>query len=235
MNEGVYCTIGGNPSIAKGFHEFFKELGGVSYFGTRVKEILVKDRKARGVILQNDDTLEADDVIVNGDFITATKNLIKEADRPSFPDSKLNSYEPSISAFVILAGVRDYQKSIHHHQVFFSSDYQREFQEIFIKKQLPSDPTIYISHSAATEPNITKGSNLFILVNAPAIEMENEKIVQDYKEKIYHSEKHGVHIRESMEVEKVFTPTTIKTKFSSYKGALYGLSSSNVRSLSSSL
>ena len=56
--------------------------------------------------------------------------------------------------------------------------------------------------------------------------MENEKIVQDYKEKIYHKlEKHGIHIRESLEVEKVFTPTVIKTKFSSYKGALYGLSS----------
>ena len=106
MNEGVYYTIGGNPSIAKGFHEFFKELGGVSYFGTRVKEIRVKDKRARGVILQNDDRLDADDVIVNGDFITATKNLINEADRPSFPDLKLNSYEPSISAFVILAGVR---------------------------------------------------------------------------------------------------------------------------------
>lgn len=225
MNDGVYYTKGGNPKIAQGFYRFFQELGGQFLFGKRVKEILVKEKKAVGVITGDGETICAEDVIINGDFITATKQLINEKDRPSYPDRKLDSYEPSISAFVILAGLRTYQDSIHHHQVYFTEDYQKEFKEIFSDKKLPSDPTIYISHSAATDPHITKGSNLFILVNAPAIELTDDQ-VQSYKEKIYHKlEEKGLFVRESLEVEKIYTPSTIKRKFSAYKGSLYGLAS----------
>ncbi|MCA1058475.1 phytoene desaturase [Rossellomorea aquimaris] len=225
MKEGVYYTKGGNPRIAEGFHRYFKELGGQVLLGMGVKEIVVKGKKAVGVKTTDDDTISAHDVIVNGDFITATKHLIQEENRPSHPDSKLDSYEPSISAFVILAGLRTFQDSIHHHQVYFGGDYQKEFKEIFKDKTLPSDPTIYISHSAATDPNITKGSNLFILVNAPAIELSNEE-VHSYKEKIYDAlEKKGLTIRDSLEVERIYTPNTIKRKFSAYKGSLYGLAS----------
>ncbi|MFP3340511.1 hypothetical protein R0J91_21205, partial [Micrococcus sp. SIMBA_131] len=78
-----------------------------------------------------------------GDFITATKHLIHKKHRPSHPDSKLDSYEPSISAFVILAGLKTFQESVHHHQVYFTEDYMKEFNEIFKEKSLPSDPTIY--------------------------------------------------------------------------------------------
>ncbi len=225
MKDGVYYTKGGNPSIAKGFYHFFKELGGDVHFGTRVKEVVVKEKRAVGVVTDRDETMYAQDVIVNGDFITATKHLIKEAERPSHPDRKLDAYEPSISAFVILAGLRNYQDGVHHHQVYFTEDYQKEFSEIFNQKSLPSDPTIYISHSAATERDISKGSNLFILVNAPAIEL-TEVEVESYKEKVYSKlEDLGLPIREYLEVERVYTPNSIKRQFSAYKGALYGLAS----------
>jgi phytoene desaturase len=225
MNEGVYYTKGGNTKIAQGFYQFFKELGGQVHLGKRIKEIVVKEKRAVGVIFQHGEMQSADDVIVNGDFITATKHLVNEKDRPSHPDRKLDTYEPSISAFVILAGVRTFQDSIHHHQVYFTEDYQKEFTEIFSDKTLPSDPTIYISHSAATDPTLTKGSNLFILINAPAITLTDDQ-TQSYKEKIYHKlEEKGIPIRESLEVEKIYTPDTIKHKFSAYKGSLYGLAS----------
>ncbi|MCC5800538.1 hypothetical protein [Rossellomorea vietnamensis] len=109
----------------------------------------------------------------------------------------------------------------------------KEFTEIFSEKKLPSDPTIYISHSAVTDPSVTKGSNLFILVNAPAIELTDEE-VQSYKEKIYHTlEEKGLSIKESLEVEKIYTPDTIKhnipvilvnTKSPYIKGSLFFLS-----------
>ncbi|MBW3113173.1 phytoene desaturase [Bacillus sp. MCCB 382] len=225
MNEGVYYTKGGNPRIAEGFYSFFKELGGQVHLGVRVKEIIVKGEKAIGVITSGGEMMPAQDVIVNGDFITATKHLIHKKHRPSHPDSKLDSYEPSISAFVILAGLKTFQESVHHHQVYFTEDYMKEFNEIFKEKSLPSDPTIYISHSAATDPSITKGSNLFILINAPAIEMSAEEI-QSYKDKIYDIlETKGLNIRDYLEVERIYTPNSIKRKFSAYKGSLYGLAS----------
>ncbi|BCB04383.1 phytoene desaturase family protein [Bacillus sp. KH172YL63] len=225
MNEGVYYTKGGNPAIANGFLRFFKEQGGQVLFGKRVKEIVIKDKRALGVVTEDGERFQGHDVIVNGDFITATKQLIREVNRPSHPDQKLDGYEPSISAFVILAGLRTFQEDVHHHQVYFSGDYQKEFSDIFNGQSLPEDPTIYISHSAASDRSISKGSNLFILVNAPAIELSEEE-VRHYKEKIYSIlERRGLAVRQSLEVERVYTPSTIKRKFSAYKGSLYGLAS----------
>lgn len=225
MNDGVYYTQGGNTGIAKGFSAFFKEHGGVIRSGTKVKKILVEGREAKGILTSSGDEVRGDYVIVNGDYITATKELLDERERPSTPDRKLDAYEPSISAFVILAGLREFQADIHHHQVFFTDDYKEEFDDIFNKKRLPKDPTIYISHSAATDPGVTKGSNLFILVNAPAVNLTEEE-AKRYKNKIYDAlEQKGIPIRSQLEYEKVMTPDAIKGKFSAYRGALYGIAS----------
>ncbi|RLQ95220.1 phytoene desaturase family protein [Falsibacillus albus] len=226
MNDGVYYTLGGNTQIAAGFLKAFKKLGGKIHFGTKIKEVIVEKQKVKGVILENDDEVLADIVISNGDFITSTMDLIPEGKRPSAPNEKLKKYDPSISAFVVLAGLKERAASLLHHQVYFAENYQKEFHEIFQKKQLPSDPTIYVSHSATSDPAVTKGSNLFILVNAPAKEMQNNEEIEAYKKKIYDKlEKSGVPIRKSLDCEMIFTPSTIQGKFSAYRGALYGISS----------
>ncbi|KIL47966.1 phytoene desaturase family protein [Jeotgalibacillus campisalis] len=226
MNEGVFTVRGGNTKIADAFVQVFKKLGGTLKLDEEVNQIHVTNKTAAGVELKSGIQIKADKIIINGDFITATKKLIKEKDRPSFPDKKLSGYEPSISAFVILAGLKTYQKDIHHHHVFFPEDYKKEFQNIFVDQKLPEDPTIYISHSAYTDRGISKGSNLFILVNAPAVKMKSEKEVSQFKEMIYSRlEEEGIPIRKEIEVEKVYTPDTIAHLFHAYKGALYGVSS----------
>ncbi|TDL34825.1 phytoene desaturase [Jeotgalibacillus sp. S-D1] len=226
MTEGVFTIKGGNPNLAQAFVEVFKKLGGSLHLEQEVSQVIVRDQTAAGVQLASGMEVPADTVIINGDFITATKQLISEELRPSLPNKKLDSYEPSISAFVILAGLKKYQQDIHHHQVFFPEDYKREFSDIFEKNQLPEDPTVYICHSAYTDRSISKGSNLFILVNAPAVNMKSGEEIDRYKNKIYDRlEKEGIDIRENLEVEKVYTPDSIAHLFHAYKGALYGVSS----------
>ncbi|WP_335871670.1 phytoene desaturase family protein [Bacillus sp. 2205SS5-2] len=229
MNEGVYYTIGGNTNIAKGFLKLFQKLGGKVTFDTKVEKILLKNKKAYGLLLSNGEKRVAAEIIINGDFITASKKLLTEAERPSLTDEKLDAYEPSISAFVILAGLNQRQEQVHHHHVFFTGDYHSEFEDIFLHHKLPDDPTIYVSHSVKTDPERSKGSNFFILVNAPAIEM-NEKQISAYKEKVYDKlERMGVPIRQYLEVEKIYPPQFIRDTFSAYKGALYGVSSHSMK------
>ncbi|MGD7043927.1 phytoene desaturase family protein [Jeotgalibacillus proteolyticus] len=226
MNEGVFTVKGGNTKIADAFSQVFKKLGGALHLNEEVGQITIENQRAAGVQLKSGTEIIGETVIINGDFITATKQLIKEKDRPSFSTKKLDAYEPSISAFVILAGLKTFQKDIHHHHVFFPEDYRKEFQDIFTHQKLPEDPTIYISHSAYTDRGISKGSNLFILVNAPAVQMQSEEAVTHYKEAIYSRlEEQGIPIRSEIEAEKVYTPDTIAHLFHAYKGALYGVSS----------
>lgn len=61
--------------------------------------------------------------------------------------------------------------SLPHHLVVFSSDYRREFDELF-SGRMPSEPTVYVCHPAATDPTMAPEgrSGLFVMVNVPAFE-----------------------------------------------------------------
>lgn len=229
MNEGVFYVKGGNVKIAEVFANLFQSLGGKLFLNREVRHFLTNNGRIEGLELMTGERTEATHCLVNGDLLTSYRYLIKEMDRPHMTDQKLESYQPSISSFVILAGVKK-QAQLAHHQVFFTGHYRQEFAEIFQQKKLPTDPTIYISNSSATDESVTKGSNLFILVNAPALPAITLEEQQRYKELIYDKlETNGLDIRSALEVEQVITSKDIKNKFYAYKGALYGARSHTLK------
>lgn len=226
---GVYYAKGGNTRIAEGFAAVAKKRGARLYSGKPVKRIIVKDGKAAGVELDDGTVSEADAVILNGDLLTAFPQLTAENERPSFSNEKSESFEPSISAFVILAGLKTRLPELKHHNVYFSEDYPKEFDELFVKKSYSEEPTVYISNSSATDPSVSPdGDNLFILVNAPALTPDGKLQIdaETYKNRIYDFlENYGLNIRSHLAEEKVFTPSFIAENFNAFRGALYGPSS----------
>ena len=77
--------------------------------------------------------------------------------------------EPSMSGFVVLAGVRGRTPGIAHHMVWFSADQAREFRQLTDDRTFPADPTIYACVSSVTDPTQAPPGheNWFLLVNAP--------------------------------------------------------------------
>lgn len=226
LNDGVYYVKGGNRKIAGAFTNVLTKLGAHLYANTKAAKIIVEEKRATGVQLENGEMISGDIIIVNGDMLTAYPDLVEERYRPHFKDAKANRYEPSISAFVIMAGLKGRSPNLIHHQVYFSDDYEAEFHELFQEKRLPSDPTIYICNSSYTDPDMAPGDNLLILVNAPAVKGSFDYRPDEYKQLIYDKLKRfGVDIPSRLVVEKTVTPTDIASMFSAYKGALYGISS----------
>ncbi|WP_026675030.1 phytoene desaturase family protein [Alkalihalobacterium bogoriense] len=232
LNEGVYFTKGGNVQIANGFVKRAQELGVTLKSNCSIKEIVIKNKKAVGVMTKFDEFIPGDIMILNGDILKSYPALVKEENRRFFSNKKIASISPSISAFVLLVGLRKRLKGLIHHQVFFSSNYKKEFDQLFNQAQLPKDPTIYISNSSYTEkaqsPN---GDNLFILVNAPALSSEEASFSEDeYKETIYKKlARFGFDLKPHIVYEKTITQTQIANDFLSYKGALYGPSSNSFK------
>lgn len=226
LNEGVYYVKGGNTKIAEVFANVLTKLGAKLYKNTKAVKIIVEQKLAKGIQLQNGDTIDGDIVIVNGDLLTAYPALVEEKHRPHFKDAKADRYEPSISAFVIMAGLKGRSSDFIHHQVYFSENYEAEFRQLFQEKRLPDDPTIYICNSSYTDYQAAPGDNLFILVNAPAVSGAAGYHSDEYKQLIYEKLKRfGVDVLSRLEVEKVVTQADIASMFSTYKGALYGISS----------
>lgn len=227
--EGVYYTKGGNIGIANAFAAVARKFGAQLHTNKEVEKILIEDGEAQGIILGDGTRIEADLVILNGDLLSAFPALVEEAKRPSLNNAKVAAFEPSISAFVITAGLTKRLDVLKHHNVFFSSDYRQEFHDLFDASIYSDEPTVYISNSSYTDATVSPdGDNLFILVNAPALTREGHLQIEPeaYKERIYDFlSSYGVDIRSHLAEEKIFTPAFIRDKFGSFRGALYGPSS----------
>ena len=136
--------------------------------------------------------------------------------------------EPSSSAFVLLAGLNKRIPSLAHHNVFFSPNYKREFEQIFEEKTYPDESTIYICNSSKTElARSPHGDNLLVLVNAPAGKTPPAHY-DDFL--IKQLERYNIYLENAIVQKQIISPQTIEQDFYSYKGALYGSASNDFRS-----
>ncbi|MFC0522199.1 phytoene desaturase family protein [Pontibacillus salicampi] len=222
--DGVYYVKGGNTNIAKGLTAAAEKLGVNLYPNTPVSKLVIKDKRVTGVTLHNNTTLEAEEVIMNGDLLKQYPELVEESARPHFTNKRADSYEPSISAFVILAGLNKQMDGLHHHHVFFTKNYEKEFKQLS-DGYYPSSPTIYVCTSSKTDPPVSPdGDNCFILVNAPALTDNGITLDKEaYKQRVYDRLKaFGQDIQPHVVEEQVYTPEDIEEQFGSYKGSIYG-------------
>lgn len=227
-NDGVYFVRGGNTRIAESFVKAAENVGVRLYSGTKVTKIHNEQGRVHAVETNDGDLFPADHVIVNGDLLQAVPELIAENERKRMSDSKLHSFDPSISAFVIMAGLDRKIDRLKHHHLLFSKDYKKEFQ-VLKSGHFAEDPTIYICTSSKSDYSVsTHGDNCFILVNAPALSDKSGYDKHAYKSHIYDRlQEAGIPIKNHIRYEKTLDPRDIQERFGAYRGSLYGPSSNN--------
>ncbi|WP_368504650.1 phytoene desaturase family protein [Alkalihalophilus sp. As8PL] len=229
LMDGVYYVKGGNPTIAEALAKRSKELGVHLHLGVEVTKLEVSNKEVHAIELSNGDQIKVDEVIMNGDLLSVYPSLVAPEHRPSFSEKKIQRFEPSISAFVLLVALSKRFDSFIHHQVYFSSSYKEEFEQLFNKKQYPTDPTIYICNSSYTDKSVSPdGDNLFILVNAPTSSTPLD--LEQYKQVIYKKlKRYGVDLVPHIKAEMIIDPTWIQTTFHAYQGSLYGPASNKMK------
>lgn len=232
LNGGVWYPVGGIYAIARAMTTLATELGVEICTGQGVKAIEVKNDKATGVLLSDGTSLTADAVLANVDVTTVYEKLLPTTPQTHARLQKLKAYEPSCSGFILLLGVDKTHKQLAHHNIFFSRDYQREFQAIF-KTRIPADdPTIYVAITSKSDPDHAPagGENWFVLVNAPALTEDYDwsQQAQAYRNLILDRlADFGFDIRNHIRSETIFTPVDLQRMSGAYRGALYGPSANS--------
>jgi phytoene dehydrogenase-like protein len=96
-------------------------------------------------------------------FDAVVVNADPHADRP------LGTEPLALSGYVLLLEINR-RLTLPHHLISFGDDYAREFSELF-GGRVPSDPTVYFCHPAASDQTVAPAgkSGLFVMVNAPAM------------------------------------------------------------------
>ncbi|HSK13778.1 MAG TPA: phytoene desaturase family protein, partial [Phnomibacter sp.] len=173
---GIHYAKGGTGAVVNGLGRLFLDLGGHIHFNTEVKEIVIKDRSARGVRLPDGSLLEADEVVCNGDVPFTYKHLIARQHRPRWVDAWLSSMTYSNSLVVTYFGTnRRYNTGkLAHHNLILPGDHRRQMRQIFGNRSLPPNPSLYLHMPSLTDATIAPEGceSFYVLSLVPHLDAE---------------------------------------------------------------
>lgn len=230
--DGVWYPRGGVYALGEAFRRLAVDSGVDVRTDSDVRRIVIDGGRARGVELADGTVLPADAVVSNVDITTTYRNLL--ADTPSARKTykRLARQEPSCSGFVLLLGIDRETPELAHHNVLFSADYRREFDQIFSQHRPADDPTVYIAITSKTDPDHAPAGmeNWFVLVNAPALDSSFDwrTHAPAYRDRVLDViERFGFAVRPHIVSETILTPLDLQTASGAYRGALYGASANS--------
>ncbi len=227
LTEGVWYPQGGIYSIARAYEKLARELGVQIRTNTRVKEICLHDRRVSALILENGEILPAQTVISNLD-VTSAYSLI-QSEHATRRLEALKQSQVSCSGVMLLLGLAGLHPELAHHNIFFSSNYRREFEQIFSEQVLPNEPTLYLCITSKTDPSHvpTGGENWFVMANAPAMargparELDKAAVTEKLLNRLASL---GLDVRNQIRYQQLLTPLELQQKTGAHRGALYGVS-----------
>ena len=227
--EGVWSIEGGMHGLARALADGAKAFGATIRYGQEVSEVLTACGRTTGVRLSSGERIEANAVIVNADVAAVAGGLFGISARRAAAVIPPRARSLSAMTWSVVAKASGFPLS--RHNVFFSSDYAAEFDDIFRHDRLPREPTVYVCaqdrHSDAAVP---AGEERFlILVNAPANgdrhSYDAAEVEQCAQRTFGVLERRGLRIPRLQNATQVATPADFNQLFPATGGALYGRSS----------
>lgn len=232
LTGGVWYPQGGVYAIAAALARLAAELGVEIRPNCPVQQILVKGNMVRGVRLADGTEIAAQVVVANVDVTTVYQNLLPAHIATPQRLASLTKVKPSCSGFILLLGVAGNHPNLAHHNIFFSGNYRREFDQIFRQGVPPDEPTIYVAITSKSDADHAPShcENWFVLVNAPALGPGFDWSTQaaPYRDRILaRLAQFGFEVRDRLQAEHMLTPLDIARLSGAWRGALYGASSNN--------
>ncbi|MBP3193077.1 phytoene desaturase family protein [Natronogracilivirga saccharolytica] len=233
LRLGGFYIKGGMYNLALALARLAEDSGARIHTGFPVDMIIPDPARRKHVsgIMLDGSLFESDVVISNSDATDTYLNLLPDNAISARHRRKISRIEPSCSGFVVLLGIDKTYDQLEHHNIFFSEDYENEFRAIFERRELPEEPTIYVTNTSGTDSKDAPSgcSNLYMLVNAPYTQNGQQwyEWTETYADHLIHTlENRGLDGLGSSVIErKVITPADFERMYRSNRGSIYGTSS----------
>ncbi len=225
---GVWFAKGGMYSVVEALGRHFEDLGGEIRTGAEVDRILVEDGRAVGV-RSGDETIRTDVVISNGDPGHTYGTLLETSARKRWSDKKLKRTDWSMSCVLLYIGTRRQYPQLEHHTLILSERYRELLRDIFGKKILPDDFSMYLHAPTRTDPGMAPPGCESMYVLIPVANQASGLDWGDIKEGfadrvIDFLEAWGLDdLRAQMDVLHIFTPDDFETEMNATLGNAFAI------------
>jgi phytoene desaturase len=179
LGDRVLYPQGGFTRLIEVIAALAERHGARLHTGTPVTRILVGGASGRGRPQVAGVELEAEgsrrtvpaDVVVGAADLHHLETALLPAPLQTHPQKAWRRRSPGPGAVLAMLGVQGRLPQLAHHSLFFTSDWDRNFGDIFGREARVPDPaSIYVCKPSATDPTVAPDGceNLFVLVPVPA-------------------------------------------------------------------
>ena len=224
---GVWYPDGGIWKLPEAMEKIAIKNGVKILKNAPVSQIITENNIAKGIKLENGENIFADIVISNADITYTDQHLLKEEDR-QYTDKYWDSKMLAPSAFILYLGIKDKIPTLEHHNLVFSKDWNKGFEQIFNKPAWPEDPSFYVCAPSKTDSTVAPKDceNLFVLVPiAPGLKYD-DNFEKNYTEKILNeleSYLNVENIHDRIMFQKTYSVKNFELDYNAYKGTALGL------------
>ena len=236
LANGGFYPKGGGRALTKAFTESITKNRGKIELNSEVEKIIIDNKKAIGVLINDKTEIFADFIISN---VSPHKTFLEMIDKKSLPKkyvNKLNKMELSISAFQVYLGLnvnlRD--KGFCDQETFFTPSYNVDTQyEACFTKKIKAE-TLIVSFSSNIDPDVApSGKSLISITTLSGHSFWKNLVKNDYQHKKNEIAKELIALVEQriipnlasyIEKIEIATPLTMERYTGNTEGAIYGWS-----------
>ncbi|NJA90158.1 phytoene desaturase [Rhodocyclus tenuis] len=226
---GVHFAMGGTGSLVKGLVGLIEGQGSTIRYKTEVEQITLDGKRATGVRLKSGELIAADIVVSNADSAWTYRNLVPASVRRTWTDAKLDRARYSMSLFVWYFGTKKRYEDVKHHTILFGPRYKELVYDIFERKVLAEDFSLYLYRPTATDPSMAPEGcdSFYVLSPVPHLQSGVDWTTQaePYRRKIakYLSDTILPDLEDNVVTSLMTTPLDFQNRLLSIHGAAFGL------------
>jgi len=225
--SGVHFAMGGTGSLVAGLVKLIEGQGNAIRYGAEVTRITVANGRATGVTLASGEAIAADVIVSNADAAWTYRHLLGAEPRRRWNDGRLDRARYSMSLFVWYFGTRRRYDGVPHHTIVLGPRYRELLHDIFERKQLAADFSLYLHRPTATDPSLApEGCDAFYALSpVPHLDADVDWTVQaePYRQAIARrlSETLLPDLEANIISSRVMTPLDFRDRLLSVKGAAF--------------
>ena len=226
---GVHFAMGGTGRLVRGLVALIHGQGGVVRCGAEVAQITVKRGAATGVRMATGEEIAADVVVSNADSAWTYRYLLPAGVRKRWTNRRIERARYSMSLFVWYFGTRRQYADVAHHTILLGPRYRELLADIFERKVLAKDFSLYLHRPTATDPSLAPAGcdAFYVLSPVPHLGSGTDwgARAESYRAAL---ERHLEatllpDLAAQTVTSRVLTPQDFQDRLSSFRGAAFGL------------
>ena len=223
--HGVFFAMGGTGAITRALGSLMERRGVDVRLGSTVDRIRVENGAATAVELADGGVIRADLVVSNADAAHLYSAMVPKSKQAWSARLKLSAASYSMGLFVLYFGTRKTYPEVAHHTIWLGERYRELLDEIFNKKVVSEDFSLYLHRPTATDASFAPEGceSFYVLCPVPNLQAQIDWAVEgpQLRDRIVAALDRTIlpGLRESITAEFCMTPNDFAHDYLSVNGA----------------